>query len=124
MEIEKIGEIVTTAYFVGISHAYPHCTSRALDAHSSIYQFLGKALILAAKRPDQTIRGTEARTSSVEDAGEQKKSGNTLYAKKGKRKGSSTNDLFGLLDNLLHDFLDHGVALVLAVHWRILGQLG
>lgn len=53
---------------------------------------------------------------------EQKENVNTLYAK-GKRKGSSTNDLLGLLDDLLHNLLHHGVALLLATDGSILGGL-
>ena len=48
--------------------------------------------------------------------------GNTLYAK-GKELGS-TDNLLGLLDDFLHNLLDHRLALVLATGRRILGQLG
>lgn len=36
----------------------------------------------------------------------------------------SANDLLGLLDDLLHNFLHHGIALVVDVDGSILGELG
>jgi hypothetical protein len=83
--VKKLEDEETTAMaFVGISHAYPHCTSRA-SSDTQLNLLIFESPRSSAQKYGWIIKlgHVESRAQKAEDAGENKgkEKGNTLYAK-------------------------------------------